>query len=844
MSDLAHKYRIGSEKMTNTPQNDLDIEGNNNSLSGINQGGNQQIVYINQTPPEASIEQFVTIDTPWKPNKRDFLQRDDEINEVMDIIRDDPQIKLQIRGIGGLGKTSLCCQLFWKYCNSDDKDIKHLGWISYSSNLKNTIMKNINSKDVTAEDPELYMRQAKKFFDSLKGSLLLFVDNADDITEEDINFLATCACRVVITSRYEIEAFEDYTLQPFSSEDCMKLYRNLSNDKNADDEDAISKIIELAGHHTQTICLLAKTQKEYYNTAQELLDELNEKGFTLEGVSAEISSGRPGENFGATFFKHMQKLFDIAKIKDRNQLRVLKLFSLLAPNHPLKRRTANEWFNQKNVKKLIQRGWLNEYENGDVYIHPVVAQTVKCSEKTELKTAQNLLDNLADTLYKSHGKDVNIQRALIAHAVSVAEYFADEEDIKLHGLYNAIGIIYFELADYKNSLKYHENNKVICERILGTDNLYIAVTYNNMANTHSNMGEYDKALEYCEKASAICEKLLGTEHPDTAATYNNIAAVHNNMGKYDIALEYYEKARVIREKKIGMEHPDTAATYNNMANAHSDMDEFDKALEYHEKARVIREKKLGKEHPDTAVTYNNVAGVYAEMGEYGKAIECYEKARKIREKILGTEHHYTAVTYDGIANVYCYCGKYKDALEYCRKALVIHEKVLGTEHPHTAIIYNNLGYILKEISKQDISQLNDALEYVQKANTINEEKLGEHWQTALTYNLLSDIYLLSKDIPNAQKYAEQAKAIYEKKKFTEHIYAAENFRTLAEIALAEDDANTALKYAEQARAIFESKLKEQHLNNIKTYRVLADIYEKIGDTTNAEKYRTKSGNER
>ena len=817
------------------PQNNIKIDGSDNSLSGINQGGVQQNVTINTNPPYPPIDQIVTTDTAGKLTSKVFLQRDDEINEVIKLICNDPQITLQIRGIGGLGKTSLCCQLFWKYFNSDDKDIKHLGWISYTGDLKSSIMGKINSKDVTAEDPELYLCQAKKFFNSLKGSLLLFVDNADDITEDDIDFLNSCACRVVITARYEIEEFEEYNLPPFSSEVCMELYRKLSKDKSEDDESAIREIVELTGHHTQTICLLARTQKECGYTAQELLGELKKRGFTLEGVSAEISSGRPGEKFEATFFEHMMKLFDIAKIKDANQLRVLKLFSLLAPNQPLKRTTSNDWFNSKNIKKLIQRGWLNEYENGDVYIHPVIAQVVRNSSPTELKSAEKFIHNMASALKGCMRKGFIFQNKLMPHAISIAEYFSYEEDLTLSPLYNYIGIIYREMADYENALKYHEKDRVICEKDLGIWQNNTGNTYDNIANVYLAMGEYDKALVYYEKALAIAEKVLGTEHLNTAATYDNIAIVYSDMGDYDKALEYFEKSKAIREKKLGAEHPDTASTYCNMANVYSEMGNYDKALEYLEKSKAIREKKLGAEHPDTAAAYGNIATLYSTMGDYDKALEYYDKSKAIREKKLGAEHPDSAAVYGNMAIVYLYMGNYDKALEYFEKSKVIREKKLGAEHPETAAIYHNLGYFSKETGK-----INDALEYAKKAQVIFEKKLGEHYRTAMTYNLLADIYLLSKDIKNAKKFAEIARDIYVKKSFTEHPHTAENFRTLAEIALAEDDVTKALTEAEKAKAIFESKLKEGHHNTIKTYRVLADIYEKLNDTQKAMEYRAKA----
>ena len=112
------------------------------------------------------------------------MPRNDEINEVMEIIRDDMPITLQIRGIGGLGKTSLSCQLFWEYHESKADGIEHLGWINYNGSLKSSIFQKIESDTVTAENPDEYLQQARSFFNALGTKLLLFVDNADDITNE------------------------------------------------------------------------------------------------------------------------------------------------------------------------------------------------------------------------------------------------------------------------------------------------------------------------------------------------------------------------------------------------------------------------------------------------------------------------------------------------------------------------------------------------------------------------------------------------------------------------------------------------------------------------------------
>ncbi|MBQ3139208.1 MAG: tetratricopeptide repeat protein [Ruminococcus sp.] len=775
------------------PQNEISLNGSNNCLSGINQGGQQQNLTILMQSPRAPLDTIITSDAAWSLNRDYFLERDDEIKEVTEIIEDDSSIKLQIQGIGGFGKTSLCCQLFKKYLKNPPESIKHIGWIPYKNDLKSSIFKKIKSVDYTLNDPELYLQQAKNLFNSLGSSLVLFIDNADDITDEDVNFLRSCTCRVILTARYRIEQIEEYILPQFPAEVCMNLYRKLSRDKKEENETYINEILEIAGYHTQTICLLARTQKECGFTAEELLSELKNNGFSLKGISDQISFSKPEESFEATFFEHMKKLFDIAKIKNQQQLRTLKLFSLLAPNQPLQRINAKDWLGRNQIKELIKRGWLNECENGDVYIHPVIAQTVRCSNPTDLNTALKLIYHLKKALDNSSGKGIDIQNKLMPHVVSVAEFFSEEKSLDLVPFYASTGIIYSELAVYNNALNFFEKNRI------------------------------------------ICEKNLGTEHPDTALTYNYIGNIYGCTCDYNKALEYHNKALAIYEKEFGIEHFNTATVYNNIGVTYMDTGDYAKALEYHNKALEICEKASKMEDTFTALVYNNVGFTYGTMGDYPKALENHNKALEIREKKLGTKHPITASTYNNIGITYGFMDDYSKALEYYNKALAINESVLGMEHPDIATTYYNLGFVFKMTAQPD-----DALIYAEKALEIFKNKFTEHDNTARTYNLLADIYLLKEDYPNAMCYAKTAKEIYEKINFNEHPYSAENFRTLAEISLADGQLEKAVEYAEKSQHILESKFNEKHPDTIKTYRVLADIYEKLNDTQKAADYRKKS----
>lgn len=748
-------------------KNDISVSGQGNHLDNIRQINGDYIEIHYNTMAKNEPESIITSRSAWKLNKN-YLRRTNELETLKEMLCTDPDSIIQIRGIGGIGKTSFCCQLFWDYYDALSSGnslngILHLGWIPYNGDLKSSIHGLIKSETVSADDPDIYLQQAKRFFDHLGHSLLLFIDNVDGIIEKDIDFLRSCSCRVVLTARYEIEEFDGYLLPAFSPETCLALYQKFSNDIKEENKPIIKQILEIAGFHTQAICLLARTQRESGYTSQELLTELQKSGFSLKGITVSVESGRPEGSFEATFTEHMRKLFDIAKISDVKQLHVLRMFSMLAPNMPLSRRIANEWFDSYSLKKLIKSGWLNTDENGDVYIHSVIAATVQSKYPPDAKKATGLINNLIDTLKKSEGKGIVLQNRLLPHGISVVKALFGTEMSDFATLLDRIGVIAWETEDY------------------------------------------DLALSYYYYALETKEKVYGSNHPELAITYNNIAIAYQSKSDYEKTLEYHEKARAIREKMLGMENSYTAWTYGNFGYAYLEMGIYDKALEFLEKARVIFEKVVGVEHSETARTYHNIGMVYKFIGDYEKAVEYHEKARIIREKVLDEDSPITAWTYGNLGSVYQDIGNFHKALEYYDKAQTIDEKVLGVWHSDTAVIYYDFGDLFREMGKLD-----DAMKYAERARLVFEQKLGmEHPLTAKAYNLLALIYLEQGDESTALQFAEFTKNIYTKKKISEHPFTAINFRTLAKIYLSLKDTEKALEYTEKASAI-KKKLGETH----------------------------------
>ncbi len=373
--------------------------------------------------------------------------------------------------------------------------------------------------------------------------MLVFIDNADTMTKEEKKWLNSCKCRMIITSRQKIDGFYGVNINSPSPEYCKEMYIRESRGNNLDgyslDEDRyIEKITELANYHTQTVMLIAKAQYCLGLSSEEMLDELNNTGFVLKGNDEIIDT----EEYELTMAEHLTKIFNLLNVTDETQLKAIRLFSLLAPNTPVKKRDIKKWFELKSlssINELVKYGWLNSSGSEYVSIHPVIADVVKYNNKPDFEFALPLINALQEEMKVAD--DYIKKNAVIVHAVAVEKVFDAFESKEFAVFLDSIAKSNHFNGRYNDSLTFYQKALLIRDRILGTNHSDTASSYNNIGGVYNNQGSYDKALEYLEKALEIRKKTLGIDHPDTADLYNNIGLVYRNKGLYDKALEHYNK---------------------------------------------------------------------------------------------------------------------------------------------------------------------------------------------------------------------------------------------------------------------------------------------------------------
>ncbi|GHV09123.1 hypothetical protein FACS1894217_12710 [Clostridia bacterium] len=636
---------------------------------------------------------IVTLPKPERPAK-EFLGRDKKIDEVWQALDADKTAVLN--GIGGIGKTEICRSIFWECEKNGVHGIAQVGWLTFQGDLPSTFMGQFKDIADGTGNKEDYFSRVVQYLNDKGHSLLLFVDNANEISKEELRLLSELSCRVIVTARYKLDIRGDIQyvkVDELSLEDCRKLYRRHANPEdthaaeNAAPDKTIDAIIKLAGRHTLAVELLAKTRYESWQSDEDMLKELSERGFDLSEKWGKIERVDAEDRF----IGHMSKIFDMAGIEGE-ELRVLRLFSLLAPDK-IAYSHVEKWLDLPNpdaVNKLNKRGWLKREVDNAVSMHPIIAAVVRKEQPVEWDEGKPLVVQLRKALEMEITEIFTAKLPILPHAISVSKFFKDEEDKEIAHLLHNIACVFHDQGDYDKALELRYKALAISEKVFGAKHPNTATTYNNIANLYHYQGDYDKALEWHKKALGIREKVLGTEHPDTAMTYNNIACVYHDQGDYDQALEWYKKALAISEKVLGTEHPFTATTYNNIACVFQDQGDYDKALEWHYKALAIREKVSGTEHPDIATMYNNIACVFHDQGDCDKALELCKKALEIREKVLGTEHPDTATTYNNIACVFRDQGEYAKARDLFCRAYIVRVKRGLMENPNTKDTFESM----------------------------------------------------------------------------------------------------------------------------------------------------------
>ena len=552
------------------------------------------------------------------PTPKDFfIGRDAEIEDIHARLQQSPVLFLH--GIGGIGKSELAKQYAKKYRSEYDTVVFAPYIADIVSMIADDTYVHINHFERFEDDKiedyyERKLQKLKVLIADNSNRILLIVDNLDTSEDKNIKLLFELGCRILITSRVDMEAIfkrPQMAIKGMSdlafAHELFEHYYHFSDDE----VDDVNTIINLVQGHTLAIELIAKQVDAEWSTIQEIRKKLENGGLSSIGNEA-IDNAKDDVATQDSAYGHIKALFDLSifekKEKD-NELYVLANLSLI-PFAGIQRKLLADWCDLdhhggKNcINELIKSGWIQR--NGEnISLHPLIAEVaIAPYYGTNYIVCDRLLCSIAEFLdtYSTqfilfYGGDKDDFSALIT---GIADRLIQSSVSSLTCAIVLNNIAYlcgsgetgWNKGYWRRELcsKCYKRSLLITRTLLGLDNIYTATALNNNGSFLKKNAEIELAQEYLELALQIRKRILGDNHIDVAETIYNLGSLFKDKKDYRKAMQYYQQTLSIYCHCHGKDSFDVGFQCIYISKLFERMGLYDDAQEYAQKAVRIFEK--------------------------------------------------------------------------------------------------------------------------------------------------------------------------------------------------------------------------------------------------------------
>lgn len=332
---------------------------------------------------------------------------------------------------------------------------------------------------------------------------------------------------------------------------------------------------------------------------------------------------------------------------------------------------------------------------------PIFSQGRLDSLKQLVETSTD--DSVRAEAYYALGMALSVQDAGSA-IVYLNESIAllENSDINTNWLarsQNSLGIIYHNLGDLENTLKYFYKALAIYENQQIENKENLSSMYNNVGLVLMDLARLEESINYFNKSISLKTKTESKK--GLADVYNNIGLANQKLGKYDIALRYFEKALIIDSEE--QNQTGLMSTNISIGNNFYLQGEYDSTGIYYQRAAMLMDKvgdKFGK--AQLMIDYGDLNN---KQEEYNRAIEKYLTALD-----WSTSMNALALverTYWGLAQSYKGLRRSQKAFEYFEK----HDSVKGllySEQQANRLVEVETNYRVQKFQKENELLLKEA----------------------------------------------------------------------------------------------------------------------------------------
>jgi tetratricopeptide (TPR) repeat protein len=703
----------------------------------------------------------------------DFVGRRADQRKILRLLRDPEHGGVQVRGLGGLGKSSLSAQLAQKLSNegwlvvslfgetSPDGIFEEVGKSLLSLALGANLPENhplravaqaVRRRDLEPSDRLEFLGQ--HVLEQVPLLLLLdnFEDNLTPLAAGAFSFknpqLASLLAiwlerpgrsRLLLTCRYQLplegiaaRRLADHALGPLSPAEARKLFLRLDalEERSREEQERIRVAV---GGHPRALeyldALLRGGRTRFADIAERLEKALRKKG--VEDPRAWL--GQDGGNLDTALAKMVTLAADDVLLDELlERLRPIPLAERLLLGASVFRLPVEE-------KALI-------WQIGEPPALPRSPEPDPLPEVAEPAGFAAARDALAGLGLLAPVEESGAEPRWLVHrwtATRLAERSAPQElaevhrHAALHWRWRVSKDQQSREQDVLNLLEaryHHRLGEELDEVVLVTE--WVCSQLHTWGAYRSEEQLIHELLSWLPERS---EK--------TADSYLQLGRVAQARGDYGQALDWYRKSLAINEK-LG-NRAGIASSYHQLGRVAEDRADYDQALDWYRKSLAINEE-LGN-RAGMASSYHHLGIVAQQHGDYDKALDWYRKSLAIEDE-LGNRAG-MASSYHQLGRVAEERGDYDQALDWYRKSLAINEE-LGNR-ADMASSYHQLGIVSQELSDCD-----QALDWYRKSFAILEE-LGNRPGMASSYHQLGRVAQERGDYDQALDWYRKSLAIKE-----------------------------------------------------------------------------------
>jgi tetratricopeptide (TPR) repeat protein len=225
----------------------------------------------------------------------------------------------------------------------------------------------------------------------------------------------------------------------------------------------------------------------------------------------------------------------------------------------------------------------------------------------------------------------------------------------------------------------------------------IAEIYNTIGGVYYDQANYDKAFEYYQNSFSIFSELNNKR--GMAALYNNIGEIYRLTGKPEAAMDLYKKALVINQTLNRLNH--LAINYNNIGNIYLMLNNLDSASYYFELSLNISESI--NEPLLISSASISLGKLYSQKNQFDKALNYFNRGYEVASR------HYNIINLKeaalGLSNIYEQEKNFEQAYNYHIQYKTLSDSITNVQNQEK-ITRIEMQYIyeheqkIKEVRKQ------------------------------------------------------------------------------------------------------------------------------------------------